>query len=156
FGADESGASIDRRTRRLIGAPRAPPPPPRASPPHAPPARPRPPPSTPPAPRSARPPLRHPQVPPRPVPARRAPAPPPARGLRAVQYAAPRSISAWFQSAARPRGTSAAASAHPRRSRGALFRRPRTANTRARTRAALVSTAGTSAPKARLATAPAV
>src|SRR5206468_1628175 len=27
FGADESGASIDRRTRRLIGAPRVPPPP---------------------------------------------------------------------------------------------------------------------------------
>src|SRR5439155_6138074 len=39
FGADESGASIDRRTRRLIGAPRAPPPPRCAIRPRAPPAR---------------------------------------------------------------------------------------------------------------------
>src|SRR5213593_2195479 len=39
FGADESGASIDRRTRRLIGAPRAPPPPRCAIPPRAPAAR---------------------------------------------------------------------------------------------------------------------
>jgi hypothetical protein len=73
-----------------------------------------------------------------------------------VQYVAPRSISAWFQSDERPRGTSAAASRHTRRSRRALFFRPRTPNARASTRAALVSTAGTSAPKARLATAPAV
>ena len=78
------------------------------------------------------------------------------RGARATQYVAPRSMSAWFHSAARPRGTSAAASAHTRRSRRALFRRPRIPNARASTRAAFVSTAGTSAPKARLATAPAV
>src|SRR5213593_4696741 len=39
FGADESGASIDRRTRRLIGAPRVPPPPRCAIRPRAPPAR---------------------------------------------------------------------------------------------------------------------
>src|SRR5207244_4316523 len=39
FGADESGASIDRRTRRLIGAPRAPPPPRCAIRPRAPAAR---------------------------------------------------------------------------------------------------------------------
>src|SRR5438552_3825955 len=39
FGADESGASIDRHTRRLIGAPRVPPPPRCALRPRAPPAR---------------------------------------------------------------------------------------------------------------------
>src|SRR5204863_5056040 len=41
FGAAESGASTGRRTRRLIGAPRAPPPPRCAIPPRAPAAWPR-------------------------------------------------------------------------------------------------------------------
>src|SRR5207249_2246471 len=54
FGADESGASIDRRTRRLLGAAPAPPPPRPAPRPRPPP--PRPPPPPPPAPHPPRPP----------------------------------------------------------------------------------------------------
>src|SRR5262245_17581451 len=69
---------------------------------------------------------------------------------------APRSISAWFQSPARPRGSTRSASLQSRLARAAEPRAPRTRKTRASTRAMFVSTAAASAPNAMLATAPAV
>src|SRR5262249_27468857 len=78
------------------------------------------------------------------------------RGRRATQIVAPRSMSAWFQSPARFGGTMRDASRQSAAVRAAEPRRPRTRKTRPRTRATLVSTAGSSAPKAILATAPAV
>jgi hypothetical protein len=77
-------------------------------------------------------------------------------GARAVQFVAPRSMSAWFHSPDRPAGTSAPASRQRRRLHAADFAGPRTRKTRDKTRATFVSTVPTSAPKAMLATAAAV